>query len=216
VPETVADVYGVDVVRMYLMFMGPFDSTMAWNEKTLMGVKRFLDRFEKYVKCQIKEGIASGEEVKLIINKLIKGVTDDLENFKYNTAVAKMMEALNSLSSYKVDGKDIEMLIKLLAPFAPYIAEELWNKLGNEGSVHVAEWPVVDEKYLVDDEIVIMVAINGKVRDKISVDRSQISNDKKLIEQAKSLGSIQRWIGDKKIVKEIYVEGKMINFAILD
>jgi leucyl-tRNA synthetase len=216
VPETVADVYGVDVVRMYLMFMGPFDSTMAWNENTLMGVKRFLDRFENFIK---KEGnSASSKEVRLIINKLIKAVTDDLENFKYNTAIAKMMEVLNKISDLRsqISDEDIKTLIKLIAPFAPYMAEELWNKLGNEESVHVAQWPVADEKYLVDEELTIMVAINGKVRDKMSVDRSQISDDKKLIEQAKELEKIRQWIGNKKIVKEIYIPGKMINFVILN
>ena len=225
VPETVADKYGVDVVRMYLMFMGPFDSTMAWNEKTLMGVKRFLDRFEKYIRSQISDlrsqkdhDIASSNEVKLIISKLIKAVTEDLENFKYNTAIAKMMETLNSLSSsssYKVESEDVKTLIKLLAPFAPYMAEELYS-LFEKTSVHVSEWPKADKKYLIDTETVVMVALNGKVRDQISVDRSQISDGKKLIEKAKELEKIKKWIGDKKIVKEIYVPGKMINFVILN
>ncbi len=225
VPEAVTDRYGVDVVRMYLMFMGPFDSTMAWNEKTLMGVKRFLDRFELVINRLTNSIFDEKDEEKNYLptlNQAIKTITSELEQFKYNTAIAWLMTLLNTMKNAvnggdrKLSKDNIEKIIKLIAPFAPYMAEELWNKLGNEGSVHVAEWPVADEKYLVDDEIVIMVAINGKVRDKISVNRSQISDDKKLIEQAKSLESIQRWIGDKKIVKEIYVEGKMINFAILD
>ena len=224
VPETVADKYGVDVVRMYLMFMGPFDSTMAWNEKTLMGVKRFLDRFEKLVRCSTKvssgPGInpASSREVKVIINKLIDGVTEDLNGFKYNTAIAKIMETLNKISNdkYPISNEDLEKLIKLLSPFAPYLAEELWSELGNNTSVHASEWPVVDKKYLVEDEITVMVAINGKVRDQMSVDRSQISDEKEIIKKAKELENIKKWIGDKKIVKEIYVLSKMINFVILD
>jgi leucyl-tRNA synthetase len=233
VPETVADVYGVDVVRMYLMFMGPFDSTMAWNEKTLMGVKRFLDRFERLVRCSTKvssgQGInpASGREVKVIINKLIDGVTEDLEVFKYNTAIAKMMEALNKINNEKliINNEDIKALVKLLAPFAPYLAEELYFMVGVRNasplqqeyvSVHASEWPVAEEKYLVEDEVIVMIAINGKVRDQMSVDRSQISDEKEIIKKAKELKNIKKWVGDKKIVKEIYVEGKMINFAILD
>ncbi|HPT66185.1 MAG TPA: leucine--tRNA ligase [Candidatus Woesebacteria bacterium] len=224
VPESVADKYGVDVVRMYLMFMGPFDSTMAWNEKTLMGVKRFLDRFEKFINYQLsiinqnQKETDSSREVKVIINKLIDGVTEDLNGFKYNTAIAKIMETLNKISNdkYPISNEDLEKLIKLLSPFAPYLAEELWSELGNNTSVHASEWPVVDKKYLVEDEITVMVAINGKVRDQMSVDRSQISDEKEIIKKAKELENIKKWIGDKKIVKEIYVLSKMINFVILD
>jgi leucyl-tRNA synthetase len=214
VPETVADVYGVDVIRMYMMFMGPFDSTMSWNEKTLMGVKRFLDRFEKYIKSQKENNVASSKEVKVIINKLIKGVCDDLESFKYNTAIAKMMEALNSLSGCKVKSEDLKTLIKLLAPFAPYLTEELYG-LFEKNSIHAAKWPVVDEKYLIDDEVIVMVSINGKVRDQLKISNDQLQMSKELIQKAKELEKIKMWIGDKEIVKEIYVLGKMINFVIL-
>lgn len=215
VPEPVADKYGVDVVRMYLMFMGPFDSTMAWNENTLMGVKRFLDRFEKYILSQKDNKTASSEEVKVIINKLIAGVSEDLENFKYNTTVAKMMEALNDLSGSETGVEDIKILIKLLAPFASYLAEELYS-LFEKVSVHAAQWPVADSKYLVDEKVTVAIAINGKTRDQISIDRSQMSDEKKMIEKAKDSEKIKKWIGDKKIVKEIYVPGKMINFVILN
>ena len=215
VPETVADIYGVDVVRMYLMFMGPFDSTMAWNEKTLMGVKRFLDRFEKYVKSQMENNTASSKEVKLIINKLIDGVTEDLEGFKYNTAIAKMMEALNGLMANRTEREDVKVLIKLLAPFAPYLAEELFS-LFEKTSVHASEWPVADKKYLIEDELTVMVAINGKVRSELKIKTDEINNKEAVLELAKRDEKVIRWIGDKKIVKEIYVVGKMINFVILD
>jgi len=239
VPETVADKYGVDVVRMYLMFMGPFDSTMAWNEKTLMGVKRFLDRFEGYVRSQMSDNdlvrcstkVSSGpgvnpasiKEVKVIINKLIKGITEDFESFKYNTAIAKMMEALNSLSaiqSISLSNEDIKTLIKLIAPMAPYMAEELYS-LFEKTSVHVSSWPVVDERYLVEDTITVAVAVNGKVRSQISVDRpvcrsgkSQVSYKNLILKMAKEDEKIKKWIGDSRIVKEIYVPGKMINIVI--
>jgi leucyl-tRNA synthetase len=222
VPETVADKYGVDVVRMYLMFMGPFDSTMAWNEKTLMGVKRYLDRLEKFIKLkvhQVENNNASNKEVKVIMNKLINGVTEDLNSFKYNTAIAKMMEALNSLSSekLKVESQDLKILIKLLAPFAPYLAEELYS-LFEKTSVHVADWPMVDKKYLIEEEILVMVAINGKIRDQInfSSEKLKVGNKEEIIKLARELENIKKWIGDKKIVKEIYVPGKMINFVILN
>jgi len=220
VPETVADKYGVDVIRMYLMFIGPFDSTMAWNEKTLMGVKRYLDRLENFVKSKINQDKVynhNNKEIKVIINKLINGVTKDLSDFRYNTAIAKMMEALNSITNnnFLISNEETKVLIKLLAPFAPYLAEELYSFF-EKTSVHISSWPIVDKKYLIDEEILVMVAVNGKVRDQILIDRSQISDDKKTINKAKELDNIKKWIGDKKILKEIYISGKMINFVILN
>ncbi len=234
VPEVVADKYGVDVVRMYLMFMGPFDSTMAWNENTLMGVKRFLDRFNQFIRSQISDlslqkekNIASSKEVKVIINKLIDTVSKDLENFKYNTAIAKLMEALNSLSAIQpicLSDEDIKTLIKLIAPLAPYTAEELWaSMLGvnkdlpvqdDYVSVHLTPWPMVEEKYLIEDTIIVAVAVNGKVRSQISVDRSQITDKNLILSLAKDDEKIKKWLGEARIVKEIYVVGKMVNLVI--
>ena len=214
VPEVVADEYGVDVLRMYLMFMGPFDATMAWNEKTLLGVKRFLDRFEKYILSQMKVNSASNEDVLLIINKLVKGIEGDLESFKYNTAIAKMMESLNNLAT-KVIGKDeIQTLIKLIAPFAPYLAEELWEKMDNKESVHISSWPAVDNRYLEEKEITIALAINGKVRDQLIVEAIMSENKKEIIERAKKAPKIVQWLNGKRIENEIYIKGKMINFVV--
>jgi leucyl-tRNA synthetase len=217
VPETVADKYGVDVVRMYLMFMGPFDATMVWNEKTLMGVKRFLDKFSKFIKNQSKVETDSSKEVRLIINKLIDTVTRDLKNFKYNTAIAKMMESLNSLVTIQPNRLlvgEIKTLIKLIAPLAPYTAEELWNELGNKNSVHLERWPVADKKYLVDDEVNIPVAINGKVREQLKIASDKLNNKEDILNEAKNLNKIQQWINKNEIVKEIYVPGKMVNLVV--
>ena len=219
VPEDVSDKYGVDVIRMYLMFMGPFDSTMAWNEKTVSGVKRFLERFDKFINsltvAQDGSKTASSDEVKVIINKTIKGVTEDLEAFKYNTAIAKIMEALNSLSSekLKVESEDIKTLIKLLAPLAPYTAEELYS-LFEKASVHVSEWPVVDEKYLVENEVTVMVAINGKVRSQLRIDSTKQDDKDYVLDLARKDKDIIKWVGSNEIVKEIYVLGRMINLVI--
>jgi leucyl-tRNA synthetase len=219
IPETVADKYGVDVIRMYLMFMGPFDSTMAWNEKTLMGVKRFLDRFEKFIgqfTNQSNNETVSSDEVGMIINKTIKGVTEDLEAFKYNTAIAKMMEMLNGLTvnkSITISIEDIKKILRLLAPLAPYTVEELYSRLNKE-SIHQSEWPVADEKYLIDKEIKVMVAINGKVRGSILVDNKEINNKEMVLKMAKENSEVSKWVGDKKIVNEIYIPAKMVNLVI--
>jgi leucyl-tRNA synthetase len=216
VPEVVADKYGVDVVRMYLMFMGPFDGTMAWNEKTLMGVKRFLDRLEKYINEHINVSSDSSHETKLLINKLILGVTRDIEEFGFNTAIAKMMEGLNKISNDKllVSNEDLKVLVKLLAPFAPYTTEELWSKLGNGSSVHAAVWPVGEEKYLIEDKIKIAVAVNGKVRSEIEIDSRTKDDQQQILGIAKGDEKIKQWIDGKEVIREIYIPGKMVNLVI--
>jgi leucyl-tRNA synthetase len=225
IPEVVAGNYGVDVVRMYLMFMGPFDATMAWNENTLMGVKRFADRFSNWIEKQIeankqnKNSIVSSKDVLLIINKLIKGVSEDLSNFKFNTAIAKTMEALNDLSVLPgyVTQNDIKTLIKLIAPFTPYLSEELWSQVRSENdsiSVHKANWPVADEKYLIEETIKVAVAVNGKVRDEIEISQNIKDNQTEVLKIAKETEKVQNWIGGKEVVKEIYVPGKMVNLVI--
>ena len=218
VPETVADIYGVDITRMYLMFMGPFDGTMAWNENTLMGVKRFLDRFEKLItNYELRITNASNKEVKVIINKLIKGITTDLERFGYNTAIAKLMGSLNELTikNYELRIEEKEVLVKLIAPFAPYMAEELWSQLGNKNSIHSTQWPTVEEKYLVEDVVTIPVAVNGKVRDQLSITNYELRiEEKEIINMAKELENVKKWIEGKTIKKEIYIKNKMVNFVV--
>ncbi len=216
VPGEVADKYGVDVLRMYLMFMGPFDGTMAWNEKTLMGVKRFIDRFEKaIVDYQLKVASDSSDDVKVIINKTIAGVSKDLNEFGYNTAIAKMMECMNKLqsSNFNLQINDIKKLIKLMAPMAPYLADELFEKY-NEGSIHSQKWPEAEEKYLTEDEVTVMVAVNGKVRDQIKLQSSMINLQKEVVEMAKNTEKMKDLLANKEIIKEIYVPGKMVNFVI--
>jgi len=143
-----------------------------------------------------------------------------LSNFKYNTAVAKMMEALNNLSDIKcqISKSDIKSLVKLIAPLAPYMAEELWSGLLNGSkesvSVHLESWPEVDEQYLVEEEINLPVAINGKVRSQILIDQTQISDKEFILGKVKADEKIIKWIGESKIVKEIYVPGKMVNLVV--
>lgn len=212
VPETIADKYGVDVLRLYLMFMGPFTGTMAWNEKTLMGVKRFLERFEALIDKQIKISSDSSHSTKLIINKTIKGVGDDLDNFGFNTAIAKIMEAINEID--KAGKGDLKKLVQLLAPMAPYTAEEAWKILGETSSVHESSWPEYDEELLTSDTVTLPVAINGKVREKLEVERDKVSNREYIMAIVANNEKISKWLLGKKIEKEILVPGKMLNLVI--
>jgi len=219
VPEVVADKYGVDAVRMYLMFMGPFDGTMAWNEKTLMGVKRFLDRWDKFMEIKQKNASpASNYNVKVIINKLISGVEKDLSGFKFNTVVAKMMEALNALSEEKeVAIDELKVFAQIMAPMAPYRAEEWWSRLRKEDdsiSVHVSKWPEVDKKYLIEETVKLAVAVNGKVREVLEVDIDIAENESEVIKIAKMSAGVSKWLEGKEILKEIYVKGRMLNFVV--
>lgn len=219
VPEKVSEEYGIDVVRMYLMFMGPFDSTMAWNEKTIIGIKRFLERWEKFVVSQMKNKTDSSEGNKVIINKLIKGVEKDLEAFRYNTAIAKMMESLNSFIAKKesLSKDDLKKLVKILSPLAPYLSEEMWSQVKDSSdvkSVHLSEWPKVEEKYLKEEETIIAVAINGKVRDQLKLKTDEIEDKEMVLKLAKESENIKKWVGNNKIVKEIYISGKMVNLVV--
>lgn len=216
VPDDVTKKYGVDAVRMYLMFMGPFDGTMAWNEKTLNGVKRFLDRFETFVDKQIKNKSASSDEVKSIINKLIVAVEQDYLKFGFNTVVAKLMESLNSLN--KEDGKigrgELTSLLKVMAPLAPYITDELWLRMGNTSSIHSQPWPDVDSNYLIEKTIVIPIALNGKVRGQLEVDSELADNEAEILKLAVNNESIIKWIGNNQIRRQIYIKKKMVNLVI--
>jgi len=215
--------HGVDVLRMYLMFMGPFEGTMAWNEKTLMGVKRFLEKYSKNILKAIDNKQSnietdSSNKIKLIINKTIKGVTEDIERFSYNTAIAKLMEANNALvDKYnEVSREDLGSLIKLLAPFAPYTAEELWAYWAKalEGSVHQQQWPEVEEKYLIEDIFRVAVAVNGKVRSEIEVSSEDENDEQKVLLLAREDEKMKSWLVGKEIVREIYVKGKMVNLVV--
>ena len=227
-PGVVSDKYGADVVRMYLMFMGPFDGTMAWNENTLMGVKRFLERFYKYIESQISDlskqngnEIASSDKVKLIINKLILGVTRDLEQFGYNTAIAKMMEGLNKISDLRcqMSEGDIKTFIKLIAPFAPYMADELWFSFAGVTtaaytSVHQSTWPVVEEKYLLESMFKLPVAINGKTKMLIEISSELINDQDEVIKIVETNINISKLLAGKVVKKKIYINGKMLNLVI--
>lgn len=223
-PDTEVDKYGADVLRTYMMFMGPFDATMAWNERSLIGVKRFIERFynfveDKYQKLHADSKQSGGqaksdESVKVLINKLIKVAGDDLGQFKFNTVVARLMETLNSLTKedMSISKNDLEKIIIIFSVFAPFVTEELWSLLGNVSSVHIQSWPKVEERYLVENEVNISVAINGKMRAVIKVPSE--ANETEVIEVAKKEVNVTKYLADVNVTKVIYIKGKTINFVV--
>ncbi|MFC1622743.1 class I tRNA ligase family protein, partial [Patescibacteria group bacterium] len=217
-PDEYISKYGADTVRLYEMFMGPFDQSIAWDIKGVVGVHRFLEKVWKQYSMG-KESIISLSAEKnkeVAINKLIKKISNDIENMKFNTAISSMMEFVGQggLEREKdEDRKNVrENFVKLLSPFAPHLTEELWEKLGHKDSIMKENWPEYDEKYLVEDEITLAVQVNGKVRCEIVVPADISEKDA----QAKAVESenIQKWLDGKEPKKVIYIKNKLVSIVV--
>lgn len=214
VPDDYVRKVGADALRSYLMFIGPFDATMAWNERALLGVKRFLDRLETFVRENAGKRTVSAPRAAGLVNRLGRQVDEDIRAFKFNTALAKMMETLNALTdeSLSVGDADLEKLVKIIAPFAPFLAERCWAALGLKGSVHATPWPVYDPALALEDQIVIAVQVNGKLRGTLEVERGEAEGE--IAARAASVESVARHLAGKQLVKTIYVPRRTINFVV--
>jgi len=212
-PDEVISKYGADALRVYEMFMGPFDQAISWSTQGVNGVYRFLDRIWNLVE-ECKNNTKSDEEAIRLIHKLNKKINDDLESIKFNTAVAAFMEFLNfaTANKEKIGQDTIERIILLLAPFAPHINEELWRNLGHKDSVHEQKWPQYDSKIIKEDKINLMIQVNGKVRDKIEIETSLSEEEIKKL--ALNQEKIKNWIKDQEIKKVIFVPNQLINFVL--
>lgn len=208
-PDNVIENYGADAFRLYEMFMGPFDQAISWDTEGILGTKRFVEKV-----WNIFSGL-NGKDSKKIERKLhqvIKKVTEDIEAQKFNTAIAIMMEFVNEAQNHGISQKQAENFLKILAPFAPHITEELWQTLGYKDSIFKEKWPEYDKKLIKEEAFYLVVQINGKLRDTIGVPL-EISE-----KQAKKLAleseKIQKWLRNKKIRKIIFVKNKLINFVV--
>lgn len=213
-PDAIVQSFGADTLRLYEMFMGPFEQAIAWNESSLVGPRRLLEKVWRF-----REKISQGQTLDTsskgltLMNATIKKVSEDIEGMKFNTAVSTLMIFSNELEkSEKISQKEFETLLLLLAPFAPHITEELWHQLGHTNSIHKEDWPKYDESKLVSEEVTIVVQVNGKVRGKFTAPTS--ISEVEAVNTAKGLPDVQKWIGDKSVEKAIYVPGKLINFVI--
>lgn len=211
VPDKIVEQYGADVLRVYLMFMGPFEATMVWNERTMMGVARFLKRFEGMIMTKAAEKAGKTEREALIaINSMLKKVGEDMGYFKFNTAIAKMMETMNVISG-SVSREDLTKMVTAIAPLAPFLAEKLWKDLKLEGSVHIQSWPEVDEMALETSEVNIVVQVNGKVRENVLVKKEKASDESEVVSEAKKSEKLAKWLkGNERV---IFVPNRLINFV---
>lgn len=211
-PNQIIDVYGADVLRTYILFMGEYGLESPWNDNAIKGVSRFLDKV-----YNLHDKVISGDnytnELEVMINKTIKKVSEDYENMKYNTAISELMKLTNAFAnSEKITKADYLVLIKLLNPVAPHLAEELNSLIGNKETLVFASFPTYDDEKIVDDVLEIAVQVNGKLRDSIKVKKDE---DKKVVEEtALASVNVKRHIEGKEIVKVIVVPNRIVNIVV--
>jgi leucyl-tRNA synthetase len=217
-PDEIIKEWGSDALRLFEMFLGPLEQAKPWQTKGILGISRFLNRFWKFYICEtglISPNIQAKEdsiEVKKEINKTIKKVSNDLNELKFNTAIATMMEFLNFINKdKKLSNTSARALICLLHPFAPHLSEEIWERMGHKELISFATWPTYDEKYTLENTSTIAVMINGKLRGTVEL-ANDITKDKAL-ELAKSQNFLTKYLNGK-IIKEIYIPKKIINIVI--
>ena len=213
-PDDVIEEFGADAMRVYEMFMGPFTQNISWSTAGVSGTRRFLDKVWRLnSKIQTTNSKIQNSKILSLLHKTIKKVTDDIENFRFNTAISAMMILVNELEKEeKISVADYEKLLTILSPFAPHIAEEIWSELGHKESIFLSEWPKHDPALIRDEGINLVVQVNGKVRDSIKTN-ADISED-----EAKELAlqseKVKKFTDGQTIKKIIFVKGKLVNIVI--
>jgi len=210
-PDNIIKQFGADTLRIYEMFMGPFDQAISWSNEGVKGCYKFLKKVWSLIK-EREPDEESSKEVLKGLNKLIKKIGEDMEEMKFNTAIASFMEFINLCSKEKISKEERDKIIILLSPFAPHMSEELWQETGHEKSITLEKWPEYEEKFLKEDLTNLIIQINGKLRDKVDVD-SNISKEKAQ-KLALEREKVKKWTQEKEIKKIIFVPGKLINIVL--
>lgn len=211
-PDEIVRKYGADTLRMYEMFMGPFGQMVAWNDTAVEGVYRFLKRV--WVLTQNEFATQSSPEAKRRVAKVVNKIDTDIEGLKFNTAVASAMEYINWWQDHKSEvGKDtVENFILGLAPMAPFITEEIWSLLGNTDSIHQQKWPKFEEVEVVGDKVIIVVQVNGKVRDKLELESIRAGEQEYISQLGRASAKVKNYLTGASY-REIFVPSKLINFV---
>ncbi len=223
-PDEVIENFGADTLRVYEMFMGPLESDKPWDIRAVAGVSRFLKRFFSLV---VHEQLAPkersiSEQLTKKLHQTVEKVTEDIPALKFNTAIAAMMELVNLWESEIkkqrwLGAAGAEMAVRVLAPFAPFMSEELWQQhldVSHKESIHLQSWPVFDPKLTAETELVLAVQVNGKLRGELRISAGEIANQAQVITQSKQLPSVLPWIKDRQIVREIYITGKIVSLVV--
>jgi leucyl-tRNA synthetase len=240
-PDEIIKKYGADTLRLYEMFMGPFEDAIPWDTKGIEGCSRFLKRVWNFVNANLKNKIKNdSKENQRLLNKLIKKITEDIGNFKFNTAVSAFMEFLNKSEEQTANiSRDfIAKFLILLSPFAPHICEELWSrlqsnrgslrqsressawsgsiksgsKLGRKNTISKESWPKYNPKLVKEEIVTLVIQINGKVRDKVEVNSDIIEEEARKLTLDRE--RVKTWIEGKEVKKVIFVPGKLINIVV--
>lgn len=215
--QEIGQTHGSDAVRTFVSFMGPLDKDKAWSPTGIDGVKRFLDRISRLVISDDGHYVANDAaltlEIEKLVHKTIKKVTEDIESMSFNTAISAMMILVNELyRSETRSTKALKPLVQILAPFAPHLAEELWEKMGGEGLCSLAPWPKYDNNLCADDTVTIAVQVNGKMRGTIEI--GVAASEQEALAAAKAVSQVSSVLGDKTPDKVIYKAGKILNLIV--
>ncbi len=219
-PDDVIGEYGADALRLYEMFMGPLEQVKPWSTSDVDGVFRFLNRVWRLtidedsgdVRDAVRDLDPSADQLR-VLHQTIKKVTEDIEDLSFNTAIASMMEFVNAANKWDaVPRSTIEPFVKLLSPFAPHVAEELWERLGHAESIAYADWPTFDEEKIKKDVVEMAVQVNGTVRATIAVGAE--AGEEEVLATARADTNVQRYLDEGNVKREIYVPGRIVNFVV--
>lgn len=213
-PDEIIEAFGADTLRMYEMFMGPFEQSKAWDTSAVEGMHKFLARIHRNFTEKEIVDVCPPENLVRLTHQTVKKVSDDIDNFKFNTAISQLMIWINEFSKLdhipRIAGG---RFVRLLAPFAPHLAEELWQKFSPEDeTISFVKWPSYDEKFLVSDSVVYAVQVNGKLRADFEMPKDATKEE--VIAQAKTLEKVQKYLTEGEIKKEVFVPGKIVGFVV--
>jgi leucyl-tRNA synthetase len=206
-PDSVVETVGADTLRIYSMFVGPFNQNAAWLEDGVVGPRRFIERI-----WRLGSDFKEGEVVRSLVHKKIKKVSEHIELMEFNTAVSTLMILTNDFEVNPPTKKEYLILIKLLSPIAPHVTEELWEMLGEEGSIHKSEWPKYDESAIKEESVNIAVQFNGKVRGTLTFD--SVPTEEDVMKGVKNNPELAKYLETGAIKKTIYVEGKLLSIVL--
>ena len=218
-PDEYVKAYGADALRMYLMFLGPFEQGGDFTDTGIRGITRFLERVWKFFRIQ-NSGVTlqeaeTSKDLERVLHRTIKKVTEDIEGLQYNTAISALMTLLNACEKHpaEVNTEHRKIFLKLLAPFAPHIAEELWREaLGEKESIHVSAWPEADSRLLTSDTEMLIVQVNGRVRDRIEV--ASRAGEEEVRKSALAQPKVREVVGDRPVKRFVYVPGRIVNIVV--
>jgi len=215
-PDDIVATYGADTLRVYEMFMGPFDQAIAWDTNSIIGSRRFLERVWKLQEKMSKVAFDTGsEKIEILLNKTIQKVSDDIEAMHFNTAISAMMILVGEFEKAEtISQKDFEAFLKILSPFAPHICEEIWHNLGNKTLLATESWPQADASKMQSEQVTVVIQVNGKVRAQALVTRDISENE--LVELAKKMPDVDKWLAGKTVRKIIHVPNRLLNFVVTD